>query len=75
MIVSDLIKILEKHKDKKLYFLNVSATNEVTEIKKQIVDDNLFLKFTQKTDNKFIADFVSLKDGFSVRTRNEEEPT
>ena len=73
MIVSDLIKILEKHKDKKLYFLNVSGTNEVKEIKKQIVDDNFFLELIQKPDHKFMADFVSLKDGFSVRLRTEEE--
>jgi hypothetical protein len=73
MKVSDLIKVLEKHKDKNLYMLNVASVNEVIKIKEHILDDCLFLDLSQKTDHKFITDFISLEEGFSVRFRTEQE--
>ncbi len=73
MKVSDLIKILEEHKDKNLYFLNIATTNEVVGIKKQIIYDDFFLEFKQKPEHKFITDFNGLKEGFSIRLRSDGE--
>lgn len=73
MKVSDLIEVLEKHKDKNLYILNVASPNEVVNIDQQIIDDNFFLNLSQRPDHKFIADFISLEKGFSVRLRTESE--
>lgn len=73
MKVSDLIKVLEQYKDKELYVLNIAGTNEVIKIKNQVIGEYFFLELTQKPDHKFMSDFISLQDGFSVRLRTEEE--
>jgi hypothetical protein len=73
MKVSDLIEVLEKYKDKNLYMLNVASPNEVINISQQIIDDDFFLILSQKPDHKFISDFISLEEGFSVRHRTEPE--
>ena len=43
MKVSDLIKILEEHKDKEFYHLNLGNPIEVKTINHHIVDDYFFL--------------------------------
>jgi hypothetical protein len=73
MKVSDLIKVLEEHKDKEFYHLSTGNPNYVSNIDIHIVDDNLFLEISGKHDLRFICDFESLDSGFTPRLRTEKE--
>ena len=73
MKVSDLIKILEEHKDKEFYHLNVGNPIEVKTINHHIVDDYFFLEIKGSNDLRFISEMESIDDGFTPRFRTEQE--
>ena len=73
MKVSDLIKILEEHRDKELYHLNIGNPIDIQNIKTHIVDNCLFLEIKGKHDFRFISDMESLDEGFKPRLRTDDE--
>lgn len=73
MKVSEFIKLLEDHKDKEFYHLNMGNPIQVSNIDIHIVDNNLFIEIEGKNDFRFISDFESLDSGFKPRMRTEVE--
>jgi len=73
MKVSDLIHILEEHKDKDFYHLNFANPIQVSGVETQVVEDVLFLKIKGNHDFRYISDMESLDEGFVPRLRSEEE--
>lgn len=73
MKVSDLIKILEEHKDKDLYHLNIGNPIEVKTLNHHIVNDCFFLEMKGSHDFRFVSEMESIDDGFTPRLRTEQE--
>jgi hypothetical protein len=73
MKVSDLIKVLEEHKDKEFYHLNVGNPIQIQNIKTHIVGDVLFLEINGNHDFMYICEMESLDHGFTPRMRTESE--
>lgn len=73
MKVSDLIKVLEEHKDKDFYHLNMGNPVEIQKIKTHIVGDALFLEINGKHDFRYISEMENLDYGFTPRLRTEQE--
>lgn len=73
MKVVDLINILEEHKDKELYHLNMGNPIKLSKSDVHLVEDNLFLELKGKNDLRFISDFEGLDHGFKPRFRTEQE--
>lgn len=73
MKVSDLINVLEEHKDKEFYHLNVGNPIQINDIKTHIVDNVLFLEIQGKHDHRYISEMEGLDYGFTPRLRTESE--
>ena len=73
MKVSDLIKILEEHRDKEFYHLNVGNPIEVKNLNHHIVGDCFFLEIKGTHDFRFISEMESIDDGFTPRFRTGQE--
>lgn len=73
MKVSDLIKILEEHRDKEFYHLNTGNPIEVKTLNHHIVGDYFFLELKGTHDFRFISEMESIDDGFTPRFRSGDE--